>query len=167
MCFEMFQRAPALCCLPPKCVVMPCRANKDFALEQLSGRAGRRGLHRGALVWWAFSFRTQGSDFCKSLCPFSCAPSVWAWGRRGGPVVLLFCGVGLKGDAPRALPVLAAALRSLVAASSVWPRRLDLLCLPLPSVGLRAKEEVQALCKAVRATALPLRGLWCLIKHSI
>lgn len=38
----------------------------------------------------------------------------------------------------------------------------------LPPVGISAREEVQALCKAVHATAAPpLWFLWCLIKHLV
>lgn len=38
----------------------------------------------------------------------------------------------------------------------------------LPPVGIGAREEVQALCKAVHATAAPpLWFLWCLIKHLV
>lgn len=38
----------------------------------------------------------------------------------------------------------------------------------LPPIGISAREEVQALCKAVHATAAPpLWFLWCLIKHLV
>lgn len=155
------------------CVVTLCRANEDFAFEQQAG-GQLPGLHVGALVLWAFSFRTQGclcgGDFCKSLRPFSCAPSAWGCGRRGGAVLLLFGWVRFKLNTHRALPQLAAALQALACCEPCVAEEFG-SALPslIPSVGLSVKEggisSVQS--SSCDCAALLLRGLWCLIKHSV